>query len=155
MRGGMNRCPTSIPGVYNGPSRIGTCSYVGDPTCISSGPDFAAGAIHVSPSSSTLLSLTSPYYDFRQMLVKRPAKPQVLSKELLNVFAAFSPELWMYIMIEIFAVWLLLLGTEGPYNDEFLEGGTTVVFDCFYWSFTTMLAGVHPNPKVRTLNPKP
>ena len=133
----VNRCAA-----YQGPSKIGTCNFIGDPTCASSGPDFAAGSIHVSASTSQLLSLTSAFYNFKQVVVKRPAQQPDLTKDLLNVFAAFSGELWFYIMLEICVVWLLLLGTEGPFNDECLEGGKTLFFDCFYWSFTTMLAGV-------------
>ena len=132
----VNRCKSGTPAGYKGPSPIGTCRQIGDQSCLSSGPDFAAGALHITPDALQMLSMTAPYYNFKQLTVKRPAEQPDLVTELTKVYAAFSNELWLCIMGEVLLVWLLFLATE-PYNDDCLEGGWTLYFDCFYWSFTT------------------
>ena len=137
----VNRCKSGTPAGYKGPSPIGTCRQIGDQSCLSSGPDFAAGALHITPDALQMLSMTAPYYNFKQLTVKRPAEQPDLVTELTKVYAAFSNELWLCIMGEVLLVWLLFLATE-PYNDDCLEGGWTLYFDCFYWSFTTLLCGV-------------
>lgn len=138
----VNRCESSRPGRYKGPSAVGSCRFIGDKTCKSDGPDLAAGAIHLSPSATQLLHMTTPYYNFKQLVVKRPKEPPDLQEAVKLVFAPFSLWLWVCIVIEMLLVWVLLLGTEGPFNDEFLEGGWTLYFDTLYWSISTMLAGV-------------
>ena len=137
-----NKCASSTLQGYRGPSEAGTCQFIGDPTCVSPGPDFAIGAIHVSPESWQKISMSEPFFTFKQLVVKRPLEKPDPASEFLKVYAAFSGELWIYIMVEIIVVWLLFLVTEGPYNEECLEGGYTLYFDCFYWSFTTLLCGV-------------
>lgn len=91
---------------------------------------------HITTDALQRLSMTAPYYNFKQLTVKRPAEQPDLVTELTKVYAAFSNELWLCIMGEVLLVWLLFLATE-PYNDDCLEGGWTLYFDCFYWSFTT------------------
>ena len=41
----INRCESSNAGVYKGPSPIGSCRFIGDRSCVSEGPDFAAGLV--------------------------------------------------------------------------------------------------------------
>ena len=66
----VNRCKSGTPAGYKGPSPIGTCRQIGDQSCLSSGPDFAAGALHITPDALQMLSMTAPYYNFKQLTVK-------------------------------------------------------------------------------------
>ena len=102
-----NRCESSRLGVYKGPSEAGKCRFIGDTTCTSAGPDFAAGAIHLSPSVTQLLHMTTPYYNFKQLVVKRPKEPPDIQESVKLVFAPFSLWLWICIIVEMLLVWVL------------------------------------------------
>lgn len=76
---------------YMGASDINTCKFRDDPTCISSGPDIVAGAVHTLSERLDLLDFTINYMTVRQITVKRGV---VVVPNIMTTFQCFTADLW-------------------------------------------------------------
>ena len=73
-----------------GPSKVGTCSSLTDPTCVSKGPDMVAGAVHVLTERLMKLQFTGVYYSVAQSVVTRLDDSFDIIDGILNVFRCFD-----------------------------------------------------------------
>jgi len=126
-------CPSMTS--YNGPSPNGTCEHVGDPTCVSRGPDIVAGSISITRQRYDILDFSMPYYTSQQITVKRKSTFVMNVQGYLSIFQPFSGLLWATIVIEIIIVWLLLVLLER--DNEGMAKGRAMYYDAFYWSLAS------------------
>ena len=56
----------------------------------------------------------------------------------LNIFLPFGPGLWLAIICEVFAVWLMILVVEAPINDQLAAEWEDRFYDSFYWAFGSL-----------------
>lgn len=128
-------CPSANS--YSGASTWNDCSYQGDATCVSPGPDMVAGAVHILRERLDMLDFSMPYLTVRQVVVKRST---FRLPDFMNTFYAFEAGLWFVILAEIAIVWVCILLVETWTNDQ-IEKQTPLdpFYDSFYWAFGSAL----------------
>ncbi|EKX44757.1 hypothetical protein GUITHDRAFT_139393 [Guillardia theta CCMP2712] len=110
-------CPALA--TYNGtsPNTANVCNGVGDSTCTSAGPD----------------AVMACYLTVRQIVVRRS---YFRWPDIMNTFKAFSLDLWMAILAEIFLVMVLILLVETWKNPAIEKSFNilTPIYDSLYHS---------------------
>jgi len=133
---GNTTCEAS--GSYKGASNVNECMFRDDLTCLSSGPDIVAGAVHVLRERLDLLDFSSSYFTVRQITVKRGTP---LIPDFMKTFKCFDETLWFIgLFMEIAVVWVLILLVETWKNPQIDKSNPIAPFyDSLYWSFGSAL----------------
>ena len=136
---------------YKGPTSFTekNCKGIKDPGCVSTGPDFAAGAIQIRIDLLAKVQFSSSYMTFALQAAMRPDTVPDFGSDLMSnlgsIFLPFEEGLWIAIIIEIFVAFVILLFMEASVNDDIAEGFMAIP-DTYYWAFTTMLGGADKAP---------
>eukprot|EP00291_Cryptomonas_curvata_P017608 CAMPEP_0172169468 /NCGR_PEP_ID=MMETSP1050-20130122/10718_1 /TAXON_ID=233186 /ORGANISM="Cryptomonas curvata, Strain CCAP979/52" /LENGTH=512 /DNA_ID=CAMNT_0012840521 /DNA_START=496 /DNA_END=2031 /DNA_ORIENTATION=+ len=131
-------CPSY--NTYKGPSPAGTCTSRDDASCVSPGPDMAAGLLDITVLRLDAFEFTTPYHYTRQAVVRQPRKLPSVVDAFLNIFRCFSTTTWIVIGLEVLVAIVIFYIIEGPTN-ETLEDGWGSFPDTAYWVVSTAFGG--------------
>ena len=165
LSAGQPFCPAGAQ--YKGPSpsdamaKAGqrpTCSGAYAPEsagCVSSGPDLALGAVHVTGDNLHMLDFSVPYLAVEQVVVKRKVDQlfmTIVQERIDDIFAIFLPMTfgaWMLILAEMVLMTCILLIVEATIfkaccsccrdtleRNDTVAPGFHALIDCWYWAFS-------------------